>query len=168
MQCWLFSIRGQIKMSHYFDIKKKSIFISIVLVKFLTIVCWIYKIPYYSGLSRPSDKGGSGHPDPEMGGGGPGLFFGPSGLILGLAPKNYLNLHIQSLEDQLLQFALASISPLRWVVCCVFTDCGSYIINHGFETDLLSQCFYLTTFVRFFLSSATFNTFDTIWNYATF
>ena len=168
MQCWLFSIRGQIKMSHYFDIKKKSILISIVLVKFLTIVCWIYKIPYYSGLSRPSDKGGSGHPDPEIGG-GPVFFSAPRASFWGLRQKIiWICTYIQSLEDQLLQFALASISPLRWVVCCVFTDCGSYIINHSFETDLLSQCFYLTTFVRFFFSSATFNTFDTIWNYATF
>ena len=86
MQCWLFSIRGQIKMSHYFDIKKKSIFISIVLVKFLTIVCWIYKIPYYSGLSRPSDKGGSGHPDPEMGGGARS-FFQPLGPHFGACAK---------------------------------------------------------------------------------
>ena len=36
-QCWLFSIKkGQILISHYFQIKKKSIIISIVLVKFLT------------------------------------------------------------------------------------------------------------------------------------
>ena len=85
MQCWLFSIRGQIKMSHYFDIKKKSIFISIVLVKFLTIVCWIYKIPYYSGLSRPWDKGGSGHPDPEIG--GARSFFRPLGPHFGACAK---------------------------------------------------------------------------------
>ena len=41
MQCCMalhHSIRGQIIMSHYFHIKKKSIIISIVLVKFLTIV----------------------------------------------------------------------------------------------------------------------------------
>ena len=40
------------------------------------------------GGSRPSDKTGGGHPDPEIGGeggGGEGLkkhFFGPAGLIL--------------------------------------------------------------------------------------
>ena len=45
MQCWLYSIRGQIIMSHYFHIKKMSIIISIVLVKFLTVVRWMYKIP---------------------------------------------------------------------------------------------------------------------------
>ena len=69
-------------------------------------------------------------------------------------PKNWLN--------QWLQFALASIFPLRWVVCCAFTDWGLYIIK------ILNQRFYLATFVRFYLSSATFNTYDTIWNYATF
>ena len=37
-QYWLYSIRVQIKNSHFFHIKKKSIIISIVLVKFLTIV----------------------------------------------------------------------------------------------------------------------------------
>ena len=92
MQCWLFSIRGQIKMSHYFDIKKKSILISIVLVKFLTIVCWIYKIPYYSGLSRPSDKGGSGHPDPEIGG-GPVFFSAPRASFWGLRQKLFESAH---------------------------------------------------------------------------
>ena len=37
-----------------------------------------------SGGSRPSDKGGGGHPDPEITGGGSpeGFFFCPSGLIL--------------------------------------------------------------------------------------
>ena len=43
--CWLFSIRGQIIMSHCSRIKKKSIIISIVLVNFLTIVPWMYQIP---------------------------------------------------------------------------------------------------------------------------
>ena len=38
MQCWLYSIRVQIIMSHFFHIKKKSIIISIVLVKFV-IAC---------------------------------------------------------------------------------------------------------------------------------
>ena len=45
MQCWLYSIRGQIIMSHYFHIKKKSIIVSIVLVRFLTVVRWMYNIP---------------------------------------------------------------------------------------------------------------------------
>ena len=39
---------------------------------------------------------------------------------------------------------------------------GFYIIN------ILNQRFYLATFVWFYLSSATFNTFNTIWNNATF
>ena len=41
----MYSIRGQIIMSHYFHIKKESIIVSIILVKFLTIVRWMYKIP---------------------------------------------------------------------------------------------------------------------------
>ena len=47
---------------------------------------------------------------------------------------------------------------------CVYLtlDSGVYIIN------VLNQRFYLATFVRLYLSSATFNTFNTIWNYATF
>ena len=45
IQCWLYSIIGQIIMSHYFHVKKKSVIISIVLVKFLTVVRWMYKIP---------------------------------------------------------------------------------------------------------------------------
>ena len=69
-----------------------------------------------------------------------------------LSPKNWLNLHTQSLGDQWLQFALASIFPLRWAVCCVFTECGLYIIN------IFNQRFYLTTFVRFYLNFATFDT----------
>ena len=69
-----------------------------------------------------------------------------------LTPKNSFKLHTQSLRYQWLQFALASIFPLRWVVCCVFTDCRFYIIN------ILNQRFYLATFARFYLSSATFNT----------
>ena len=52
-------------------------------------------------------------------------------------PKNWLNLHAHSLGDQWLQFTLASIFPLRWVVCCVFTDCGLCIINTDFEPKLL-------------------------------
>ena len=53
-QCWLYSIRVQIKNSHFFHIKKKSIIISIVLVKFLTIVRWMYKIPSERGHKRTS------------------------------------------------------------------------------------------------------------------
>ena len=47
MKCWLYmySIRGQIIMSQYFHIRKESIIISIVLVKFSTIVRWMNKIP---------------------------------------------------------------------------------------------------------------------------
>ena len=41
------------------------------------------KLAYHSGESRPPDKGeGGGHPDPEMRGRSPKLFFGPSGLSL--------------------------------------------------------------------------------------
>ena len=76
-----------------------------------------------------------------------------------LTPKNSLNLHTQSLGDQWFQFGLASIFPLRWVICCVFTDRGFYIIN------IFKQRLYLTTFVRFYLSYAAFNTFNIIWNY---
>ena len=56
MQCrlYMYSIRGQIIMSHYFHIKKKSIIISIVLVKFLTIVRWMYKIPSERGHKSTS------------------------------------------------------------------------------------------------------------------
>ena len=54
MQCWLYSIRVQIIMSHFFHIKKKSIIISIVLVKFLTIVRWMYKIPSERGHKSTS------------------------------------------------------------------------------------------------------------------
>ena len=53
-QCWLYSIRVQIIMSHFFHIKKKSIIISIVLVKFLTIVSWMYKIPSERGHKSTS------------------------------------------------------------------------------------------------------------------
>ena len=68
--------------------------------------------------------------------------------------RNSLNLHTQSLGDQWLQSALVSILPLRWVVCCVFKDCGFYIIN----IMILNQRFYLATLTRlFYLSSATFN-----------
>ena len=41
----------------------------------------------------------------------------------------------------------------KWVVCCVFKDCGFYIIN------ILNQRFYLATFAQLYLSSATFNTY---------
>ena len=67
--------------------------------------------------------------------------------------RNSLNLRTQSRGDQWLQSALASIFPLRWVVCCVFKDCGFYIIK------ILNQRFYVATFARFYLSSATFNTY---------
>ena len=44
----------------------------------------------YSGGSRPSDKGGPSHPDPEMGGGGGGVqkeFFWPFGPQIGLKKR---------------------------------------------------------------------------------
>ena len=68
----------------------------------------------------------------------------------------------KSLGDQWLQFVLASIFPLRWVVCYVFTDRELYIIN------ILNQSFYLATFFWFYLSSVIFNTFNTICTCATF
>ena len=122
------------------------------LLKFLTIVRWMYKIPSERGYKSTIMNA-------------PAHAWSDSLRKLQfskLRPKNWLNLHTQSLGDQWLQFALASIFPLRWVVCCVFTDCGLYIIN------ILNQRFYLATFVRFCMSSATFNTFSTIWNCATF
>ena len=54
MQCWLYSIRVQIIMSHFFPIKKKSTIMSIVLFKFLTIVRWKYKIPSDRGHKSTS------------------------------------------------------------------------------------------------------------------
>ena len=152
MQCWLYSIRVQIIMSHFFHIKKKSIIISIVWVKFLTIVRWMYKIPSERGYKSTIMNA-------------PAHAWSDSLRKLQfskLRPKNWSNLHTQSLGDQWLQFVLASIFPLRWVVCCVFTDRELYIIN------ILNQSFYLATFVRFYLSAATFNTFNTIWTCATF
>ena len=50
----LYSIRVQIIISHFFHIKKKSIIISMVLVKFLTIVRWMYKIPSERGHKSTS------------------------------------------------------------------------------------------------------------------
>ena len=130
MQCWLYSIRGQIIMSHYFHIKKMPIIISIVLVKFLTVVRLIYKIPFQDAINtnttHQSVRDACVTRDSLR-----KLQFSK------LTPKNSLNLHTQSLGDQWLQFALASIFPLRWVVCCVFTDCGLYIINTDFEPKLL-------------------------------
>ena len=157
MQCWLYmySIRGQIIMSHYFHIKKKSIIISIVLVKFLTVVRWMYNIPserchlkyeHNAQYQRVRDACVTRDSLRKL-------------QFSKLTPKNSLNLHTQSLEDQWLQFALAFIFSLRWVICCVFTDRGFYIIN------IFKQRLYLATFVRFYLSSATFNTFNIIWNY---
>ena len=140
MQCrlYMYSIRGQIIMSHYFHIKKKSIIISIVLVKFLTIVRWMYKIPSYE------------HNTPALA--WHAIHCGNCSLASS-RQRNSLNLPTQSLGDQWLQSALASIFPLRWVVCCVFKECGFYIIK------ILNQRFYLATFARFYLSSATFNTY---------
>ena len=142
MQCrlYMYSIRGQIIMSHYFHIKKKSIIISIVLVKFLTIVRWMYKIP----SERCHKNTNTTHQRVRD------MRFTAESSFASSRQRNSLNLHTQSLGDQWLQFALASIFPLRWVVCCVFTDCGFYIIN------ILNQRFYLVTF-RFYLSSATLN-----------
>ena len=129
-------------MSHFFHTKKKSIIISIVLVRFLTIVRWMYKIPSERGYKSTIMNA-------------PAHAWSDSLRKLQfskLRPKNWSNLHTQSLGDQWLQFVLASIFPLRWVVCCVFTDRELYIIN------ILNQSFYLATFVRFYLSAATFNT----------
>ena len=50
----IFDDRVQIIMSHFFHIKKKSIIISIVLVKFLTIVRLMYKIPSERGNKSTS------------------------------------------------------------------------------------------------------------------
>ena len=154
MQCrlYMYSIRGQIIMSHYFHIKKKSIIISIVLVKFLTIVRWMYKIP----SERCHKNTNTTHQRVRD------MRFTAESSFASSRQRNSLNLHTQSLGDQWLQFALASIFPLRWLICRVFTDRGFYMIN------ILNQRFYLTTFVRFYLSSATFNTLNVIWNYATF
>ena len=141
MQCWpyMYSIRGQIIMSHYFHIKKKSIIISIVLVKFLTIVRWMYKIPSEREREREMPWKYE-HNEPART--WHAVHRGNCSLASS-RQRNSLNQHTQSLGDQWLQFALASIFP-SWAVCCVFTDCGFYIIN---------ICFYLATFVRFYLSS---------------
>ena len=142
MQCWLYmySIRGQIIMSHYFHIKKKSIIISIVLVKFLTIVRWMYKIP----SERCHKNTNTTHQRVRD------MRFTAESSFASSRQRNSLNLHTQSLGDQWLQFALASTFP-SWVVCCVSTVCGFYIIN------ILNRRFYLATFVRFYLISATLN-----------
>ena len=153
----MYSIRGQIIMSHYFHIKKKSI-ISIVLVKFLTIVRWMYKIPSEREREREMPWKYE-HNEPART--WHAVHRGNCSLASS-RQRNSLNQHTQSLGDQWLQFALASIFPLRWLICRVFTDRGFYMIN------ILNQRFYLTTFVRFYLSSATFNTLNVIWNYATF
>ena len=142
MQCrlYMYSIRGQIIMSHYFHIKKKSIIISIVWVKFLTIVRWMYKIP--SERCHKNTNTTQWH----------AIHWGNCSLASS-RQRNSLNLSTQSLGDQWLQSAFASIFPLRWVVRCVFKDCGFCIIK------ILNQRFYLATFARFYLSSATFNTY---------
>ena len=140
MQCWLYSIRVQIIMSHFFHIKKKSIIISIVLVKFLTIVRWMYKIP----SERCHKNTNTTHQRVRD------MRFTAESSFASSRQRNSLNLHTQSLGDQWLQFALASTFP-SWVVCCVSTVCGFYIIN------ILNQRFYLATFVRFYLISATLN-----------
>ena len=115
-------------MSHYFHIKKKSIIIiSIVLVKFLN---WFHQRDATTIRAQRTSACVTRDSLRKL-------------QFSRFTPKNPLNLHIQSLGDQWLQFALASIFPLRWVVCCVFTDCGFYIIN------ILNQRFYRTTFVRY-------------------
>ena len=109
--------------------KEKVNYYFIVLLKFLTIVRWMYKIPSERGYKSTIMNA-------------PAHAWSDSLRKLQfskLRPKNWLNLHTQSLGDQLLQFALASIFPLRWVVCCVFTDCGLNIINTDFEPKLLSS-----------------------------
>ena len=139
MQCWLYmySIRGQIIMSQYFHVKKKSIIVSIVLVKFLTIVRWMYKIPSEREREREMPwKYEHNAPARTW-----HVIHCGNCSLASSRQRNSLNQHTQSLGDQWLQFALASIFPLRWVVCCVFTDCG----------------FYIATFVRFYLSSETLN-----------
>ena len=145
MQCWLYmySIRGQIIMSHYFHIKKKSIIISIVLVKFLTIVRWMYKIP----SERCHKNTNTTHQRVRD------MRFTAESSFASSRQRNSLNLHTQSLGDQWLQSALASIFPSLWVVCCVFKDIGFYKIN------ILNQRFYLAKFARFYLCSATFNSY---------
>ena len=127
----MYSIRGQIIL---------SIIISIVLVKFLTIVRWMYKIP----SERCHKNTNTTHQRVRD-----TRFTAETAVLASSRQRNSLNLHTQSLGDQWLQSALASIFP-SWVVCCVFTDCGFYIIN------ILNQRFYLVTF-RFYLSSATLN-----------
>ena len=144
MQCWLYSIRVQIIMSHFFHIKKKSIIIN---NSAFNVQDSIRERPQKYKRNAPARAWSDSLRK---------LQFSK------LRPKNWLNQHTQSLRGQWLQFAFASIFPLRWVVCCVFTDYGLYIIN------IMNQRFYLASFVRFYLSSATFNTFNTIWNYATF
>ena len=112
-------------MSQCFHIKKKSIIISIVLVKFLAIVRWTYKIP-----SERCHRYEHNAPARAW----HAIRCGNCSLA-----KISLNLHIQRLEDQ---FALASIFPLRWVVCCVLTDCGFYSSGFfsGFFLKILPFC----------------------------
>ena len=147
-QCWLYSIRVQIKNSHFFHIKKKSIIISIVLVKFLTVVRWMLKIPSERGHKSASTTHQRVHEAIHCG----NCNLASSGPKIGwICTQKASKINDCSLLRHLYIF------PLRWVVCVVFTDCGLYIIN------ILNQLFYLATFVRFYLSSATFNTFNTQW-----
>ena len=105
IQCWLYSIRGQIIMSNYFHInKKKSIIFSIVLVRFLTIVRGIYKIQSEQCHKKYE------HNAPARA--WHAIHCGKCSLASS-RQKNSLNLHTQSLGDQWLQFALASIFRLR-------------------------------------------------------
>ena len=89
IECWLYSIRGQIIMSHYFHIKKKSIIFSMVLVKFLTIVRWIYKIPSECAIKirAQSTSACVTRDSPQK------------RQFSKLMPKNSLNLYTQSLGD---------------------------------------------------------------------
>ena len=80
-------------MSHYFHIKKMPIIISIVLVKFLTVVRLIYKIPFQDAINtnttHQSVRDACVTRDSLR-----KLQFSK------LTPKNSLNLHTQSLGDQ--------------------------------------------------------------------
>ena len=74
-----------------------------------------------SGVSRPSDEGGPGHPDPEIGGGGGGVkksFFGPQfGLEIrgGGAAPGTLSSH-GSVTDLIVKIVLINwaLAPLNF------------------------------------------------------
>ena len=155
MQCWLYSIRVQIIMSHFFHRKKKSIIVSIVLVKFLTIVRWMYKIPSDRGHKSTSTT----HQRVRE-----AIHCGNCSLASSSQKVGWICTHKASeINDCNLLWHLSFLYDEYYrVVCCIFTDCGLYIIN------ILNQRFYLATSVRFYLSSTTFNTFNTIWDCATF